>query len=91
MEYKKRGAAGGYDRRSEPQGSPRPDAIVVCGFGLILPEEILRIPQFGCFGVHASLLPRWRGPAPVDWTIRSGDLQSGITIFAMTEKPDAGD
>ena len=68
-----------------------PDAIVVCGFGSILPPEILSIPQFGCFGIHASLLPRWRGPAPVDHAVLAGDLQSGITIFAMTEDPDCGD
>ncbi len=68
-----------------------PDAAVVCAFGLILPPELLTIPQFGCFGIHASLLPRWRGIAPIDHTILAGDLQTGITIFAMTEKADCGD
>ena len=69
----------------------RPDAIVVAAFGQILPKSVLDIPQKGCFNVHASLLPRYRGAAPINWAIINGDGVTGITIMRMDEGLDTGD
>ena len=68
----------------------KPDLIVVAAYGQILPKEILEIPKFGCLNVHPSLLPRWRGPSPIQYTILNGDEKTGITIILMDEKMDHG-
>ena len=68
-----------------------PDLIVVAAYGKILPRAILDLPPQGCINVHASLLPRHRGAAPVVWAIMSGDAETGVTIMAMSEEMDAGD
>jgi methionyl-tRNA formyltransferase len=54
------------------------DVLVVAAYGLILPEAILELPRFGCINVHASLLPRWRGAAPVERAIMAGDSETGV-------------
>ena len=66
------------------------DAAVVVAYGLLLPKAILAAPRLGCFNVHASLLPRWRGAAPIQRAIMTGDRQSGVTIMAMEEGLDTG-
>jgi methionyl-tRNA formyltransferase len=67
-----------------------PDATVVAAYGLILPPPILGVPRLGCVNVHASLLPRWRGAAPIQRAILAGDKESGITIMQMDEGLDTG-
>jgi methionyl-tRNA formyltransferase len=67
-----------------------PDIIVVAAFGQILRPEVLNLPQFGCINVHASLLPRWRGAAPIQAAILNGDEQTGITIMQMDPGIDTG-
>ena len=66
------------------------DAVVVVAYGLILPKAILDAPRLGCFNVHASLLPRWRGAAPINRAIMAGDAESGVTIMKMDEGLDTG-
>ena len=66
------------------------DAAVVVAYGLILPKAILEVPRLGCFNVHASLLPRWRGAAPINRAIMAGDAESGVTIMQMDEGLDTG-
>ncbi len=66
------------------------DAAVVVAYGLILPKPILEAPRLGCFNVHASLLPRWRGAAPINRAIMAGDTETGITIMQMDEGLDTG-
>ena len=66
------------------------DAAVVVAYGLILPKPILDAPRLGCFNVHASLLPRWRGAAPINRAIMAGDAESGVTIMKMDEGLDTG-
>jgi methionyl-tRNA formyltransferase len=66
------------------------DAAVVVAYGLILPEPILQAPRLGCFNVHASLLPRWRGAAPINRAVMAGDAESGVTIMQMNEGLDTG-
>jgi methionyl-tRNA formyltransferase len=68
-----------------------PDLIVVAAYGRILPRAVLDLPPYGCINVHASLLPRHRGAAPVTWAILAGDAVTGVTIMAMNEELDAGD
>lgn len=68
----------------------QPDLIIVMGYGLKLPEYLLNLPDLGCINVHLSLLPRWRGAAPIEHVLLNGDLQTGITIFKLVEKMDAG-
>jgi len=68
-----------------------PDVMVVVAYGLILPLHILDTPVFGCINVHASLLPRWRGAAPIQRAIEAGDEESGVTIMQMDEGLDTGD
>jgi methionyl-tRNA formyltransferase len=68
-----------------------PDLAVVAAFGRILPRAILDLPTHGSINVHASLLPRHRGAAPIEWAILSGDAETGVTIMSMTEELDAGD
>ncbi|VFP79546.1 methionyl-tRNA formyltransferase [Candidatus Erwinia haradaeae] len=70
--------------------SLRPDIIVVVSYGLLLPEKILTIPPLGCINVHASLLPRWRGAAPIQRAILAGDIETGVTIIQMNSGLDTG-
>ncbi len=67
-----------------------PDVIVVAAFGQILPKEILTLPPLGCINIHASLLPKYRGAAPINWSILQGDAETGITIMRMDEGMDTG-
>ena len=69
----------------------RPDLIIVVAYGLLLPIEILNIPRYGCSNVHASLLPRWRGAAPIQRAIEAGDDETGITMMQMDVGLDTGD
>lgn len=66
------------------------DVLIVVAYGLILPKSILEIPKFGCINVHASLLPRWRGAAPIERALLAGDEVSGVTIMQMDEGLDTG-
>ncbi|OIQ88891.1 methionyl-tRNA formyltransferase [mine drainage metagenome] len=66
------------------------DAMIVAAYGLILPQAVLDMPRRGCFNVHASLLPRWRGAAPIPRVIQTGDAQTGITIMKVVLALDAG-
>src|SRR5690606_13536862 len=68
-----------------------PDLMVVAAYGLILPQWVLGLPAHGCFNIHASLLPRWRGAAPIQRAIEAGDAQTGITIMQMDAGLDTGD
>lgn len=68
----------------------RPDVLVVVAYGLLLPKGVLAIPRLGCVNVHASLLPRWRGAAPVERALLAGDETTGITIMLMDEGLDTG-
>lgn len=68
-----------------------PDVIVVVAYGKILPSYILRYPEYGCINVHASLLPRWRGAAPLQWCVMAGDTVTGVTTMKMDEGLDTGD
>lgn len=67
------------------------DVMVVVAYGVILPAEILQIPRYGCLNIHASLLPRWRGAAPIQRAIEAGDTESGITIMQMDAGLDTGE
>jgi methionyl-tRNA formyltransferase len=67
------------------------DIMVVAAYGLILPKAVLAIPRFGCLNIHASLLPRWRGAAPIQRAILAGDRETGVTIMQMDEGLDTGD
>lgn len=68
-----------------------PDVLVVVAYGLILPRSVLQIPRLGCLNVHASLLPRWRGAAPIQRALLAGDPETGITIMQMDAGLDTGD
>ena len=68
-----------------------PDVICVVAYGKILPKEILEIPRYGCVNVHGSLLPRYRGAAPIQWAVLNGDKETGITTMYMDEGMDTGD
>ena len=74
----------------EQLASFRPDVMVVVAYGLILPVAILAVPRYGCFNIHASLLPRWRGAAPIQRAIQAGDRETGITIMQMDKGLDTG-
>lgn len=67
-----------------------PDVMIVAAYGLILPQAVLDIPEQGCLNVHASLLPRWRGAAPIQAAILAGDRETGISLMAMTAGLDTG-
>ncbi len=71
--------------------SLNPDVICVVAYGKILPKEILDIPKYGCINVHGSLLPKYRGAAPIQWSVLNGDKETGITIMYMDEGMDTGD
>jgi methionyl-tRNA formyltransferase len=66
------------------------DVIIVAAYGQILPKEVLALPKYGCLNIHASLLPAYRGAAPINWAIISGDTETGITIMQMDEGMDTG-
>ena len=68
-----------------------PELIVVAAYGRILPEDILKYPAKGCVNVHSSLLPRYRGAAPINWAVLNGDTVTGVTIMHMASELDAGD
>src|SRR5438105_1629 len=67
------------------------DAAVVVAYGMILPRAILDAPKFGCFNLHASLLPRWRGAAPINRAIMAGDTETGVMVMKMDAGLDTGD
>jgi methionyl-tRNA formyltransferase len=67
-----------------------PDALIVVAYGLILPPAVLSMPRLGCLNIHASLLPRWRGAAPIQRAILAGDTRTGVTIMQMAEGLDTG-
>ncbi len=69
----------------------QPELIVVVAYGKILPKYVLDFPKYGCINVHGSLLPRWRGAAPIQWSIISGDKTAGVTTMKMSEGLDTGD
>ena len=69
----------------------RPDTVVVVGYGRIIPRRILDLPRYGCINLHSSLLPRYRGAAPVHWAIAAGETVSGVSTMLVAEKLDAGD
>ncbi len=71
--------------------SYKPDAAVVVAYGMILPQAILDAPRLGCFNLHASLLPRWRGAAPINRAIMAGDAESGVMVMKMDVGLDTGD
>jgi len=68
-----------------------PDLIVVVAYGKLLPKSVLDIPKYGCVNVHGSILPKWRGAAPIQWTVLSGDEYGGVTTMYMNEGLDTGD
>lgn len=68
-----------------------PDVMVVAAYGLILPQWVLDLPKYGCLNIHASLLPRWRGAAPIQRAIEAGDAQTGVAIMQMDAGLDTGD
>lgn len=69
----------------------QPDIIIVAAYGKLIPLEILRIPPHGIVNIHPSLLPRWRGPSPVQYTLLMGDEQAGVTVMSVDEHMDSGD
>ena len=73
-----------------PIAAFEPDILVVAAYGLILPQSVLDVPTAGCLNVHASLLPRWRGAAPIQAAILAGDAETGISLMAMTAGLDCG-
>ena len=68
-----------------------PDVIVVVAFGQILPEQILNLPRYGCINIHASLLPKYRGAAPIQWAVINGEKETGVTTMFMAKGLDTGD
>ena len=75
---------------SQKLASYQPDLMIVVAYGLILPEDVLGVPKYGCVNIHASLLPRWRGAAPIQRAIEQGDSETGITIMQMEKGLDTG-
>lgn len=71
--------------------SLKPDVVVVVAYGRILPDDILSVPPLGCINVHGSLLPRYRGSAPIQWAVLSGDRKTGVSTMYMASELDAGD
>jgi methionyl-tRNA formyltransferase len=69
----------------------KPDLLLVVSFGLIIPKWFLEVPSVGAINVHPSLLPKYRGPAPIQWAVRNGEPETGVTIIKMSERMDAGD
>ncbi|MEI8327077.1 MAG: methionyl-tRNA formyltransferase, partial [Betaproteobacteria bacterium] len=69
----------------------QPDVMLVAAYGLILPQWVLDLPRMGCLNIHASLLPRWRGAAPIQRAVEAGDHETGITLMQMDAGLDTGD
>ena len=69
----------------------KPDLVCVVSYGVILPKSFLKIPPLGCVNVHPSMLPKYRGSAPIQWAILNGDKTTGVTIMYLNEQMDAGD
>ena len=70
--------------------SLNPDVIVVVAYGQILRQNVIDLPRLGCINIHSSLLPRWRGAAPIHWALLAGDVESGVTTMRIVQKLDAG-
>jgi methionyl-tRNA formyltransferase len=79
------------NREAELIKTLHPDVIVVVAFGQFLSKKLLAIPRYGCMNLHASLLPKYRGAAPIQWAIINGEAETGLTTFLLTEEMDAGD
>lgn len=79
------------ERSLELLKSIAPDLIIVTAYGQILPKEILELPEYGCINIHASLLPKYRGAAPINWCILNGETRTGVTSMMMAEGLDTGD
>ena len=79
------------DEEATSLGELKPDLLVVVSFGLIIPRWFLDLPTLGAINVHPSLLPKYRGPSPMQWAIRNGEEETGITVIRMNERMDAGD
>ena len=82
--------AQGAGRRSSGLAAYAPDLMVVVAYGLILPQAVLDLPRLGCLNIHASLLPRWRGAAPIQRAILAGDARTGVSIMQMDAGLDTG-
>ena len=67
-----------------------PDLVIVMAYGILLPNKIVNYPKFGCINIHVSLLPHWRGASPIEYTLLNGDKKTGVTIFQLVDKIDAG-
>lgn len=80
-------APGEYEKLAEL----KPDVIVVVAFGQLLKQNVLDLPRLGCVNIHSSLLPRWRGAAPIQWAMLGGDDETGVTTMKLVLKMDAGD
>ncbi len=80
----------GADETRAALSALSPDLMVVAAYGLILPKDILELPRWGCLNIHASLLPRWRGAAPIQRAIAAGDLETGVALMQMEEGLDTG-
>ena len=79
------------DKVIEQTKSLKPDLIIVVAYGIILPTSFINIPKYGCINIHVSLLPRWRGAAPIEHALLAGDNKTGISIININSKLDAGD
>lgn len=79
------------NREAELIKTLNPDVIVVVAFGQFLSKKLLAIPKYGCINLHASLLPKYRGAAPIHWAIINGETETGLTTFILSEEMDAGD
>lgn len=75
----------------EQLAARKPEIILVAAYGKLLPKQILELPRYGCLNVHASLLPKYRGAAPIQWAVINGEAYSGVTIMHMAEGLDTGD
>lgn len=80
----------GRDEAMAALSALKPELMVVAAYGLILPKDVLTLPKHGCLNIHASLLPRWRGAAPIQRAIAAGDLQTGVALMQMEEGLDTG-
>lgn len=79
------------EEAAETIAAAQPDLIVVVAYGRILPQAVLSLPPRGCINVHASLLPRYRGAAPIQWAILNGETETGVTTMQMDAGLDTGD
>ncbi len=69
----------------------KPDLIITCAYGKIIPKELISYPRFGCINIHASILPKYRGAAPIQWALINGEKETGVTLMYMDENLDTGD